>query len=70
VYKAVGETLTKNAAFSNCITGITISPKKNFSIIKIWVRTCEYKNPALIEPVRGMQIQGCLFEKHPKETHR
>lgn len=64
VYRLVGETLTKNAAFSKCITGITISPKKNFSIVKIWTTTCGYKNPSLIEPVYGIQIHTGIFKKH------
>ena len=36
-YSLMGETLTEKELFNNNINGITISPKKNFCIIKIWL---------------------------------
>ena len=64
-YVLVGESVSNNAQFVNAITGITISPKKNFCIIKIWLATCEYQNPTIIAEVNGgIMPQGCLFKKH------
>ena len=44
-YCAVGETLTSDTKFQSCITGLTISPKKSFCIIKIWMSNLDFQNP-------------------------
>jgi hypothetical protein len=67
-YILMGETLTKDLNLRPTINGITISPKKNFCIIKIWLSTCEFQNPKKIIEVSGSIIaQGCLFKKHVPE---
>jgi len=66
-YAVVGGTISNKNNFSDYVTGITISPKKNFSIIKIWMKNCEHQNPSLIIPIKGLQNQGCLFKKHTPE---
>ena len=63
VYVLLGETLTR-PELSNIINGITISPKKNFCIVKIWLATCNYKNPTVISDSLGISSQGCLFKTH------
>jgi|TARA_Y100000992_G_C21272309_1_gene497652 hypothetical protein len=64
-YCLVGESLlTKN---KNNITGITISPKKNFCIIKIWMSDCNNPNPTSINYFQGIDAKGCLFKKHNPE---
>jgi len=63
-YTVVGETSTKNQKLANIINGITISPKKNFCIVKIWTNTCSYKNPDIITTIPNMDSHGCLFKKH------
>lgn len=67
VYRIVGGSISNNAAFVKSVTGITISPKKNFCIVKIWMSNCDHKNPAIVEPVKGLQVSGCLFKKHTPE---
>jgi hypothetical protein len=64
LYTLVGESLTDNKKLRPTINGITISPKKNFCIIKIWLSTCEFQNPELIFGVEGITTHGCLFKKH------
>ena len=67
-YVVAGETISKNAGFVSCVTGITISPKKNFCIIKIWMSDCSHQNPGVITlDVKGLTAQGCLFKKHTPE---
>lgn len=63
-YLLVGETLSKKQAN---ITGITISPKKNFCIIKIWLGDCNNQNPEDINYFNGIDSHGCLFKKHLPE---
>lgn len=65
----VGDTISSNVKFTNSVTGITISPKKNFCIIKIWLSNCENQNPTLVtSELTGINSQGCLFNKHDKHA--
>ena len=67
-YVLVGNTISTNPMFTSCVTGITISPKKNFCIIKIWMKNCNHQNPSVVtQDVRGLSPQGCLFKKHTPE---
>ena len=63
-YALVGEVLTEDKKLRNNINGITISPKKNFCIIKIWLANCDFQNPNLIVENTGISAFGCLFKKH------
>jgi len=67
VYLCCGETLTINPAHSKHINGITISPKKNFCIVKIWLDTTSYQDPSIIKQITNLPVQGCLFKKHEPE---
>lgn len=62
-YTMIGENVSNNKEFIKCVNGITISPKKNFCIIKIWMSSCKHQNPELIK-IDGMSNQSCLFKKH------
>ena len=67
-YILLGETLSKNDSFISGITGITISPKKNFCIIKLWMSNCINQNPDIVTTdIKGIISQGCLFKKHLPE---
>tara|TARA_X000000950_G_scaffold191861_1_gene231568 strand:- start:294 stop:827 length:534 start_codon:yes stop_codon:yes gene_type:complete len=64
-YCLLGESLTNDINLHDIINGITISPKKNFCVIKIWTNTCEYKNADIITKIDDQIIpDGCLFKKH------
>ena len=60
----VGNSLSENDELMKNITGITISPKQSFCIIKIWVNCCNFQNPSILERVKGLNFQGCLFKRH------
>lgn len=66
-YRIIGGSISNNGQFVNSVTGITISPKKNFCIIKIWLSNCSHQNPTVVSPVKGLLSQGCLFKKHTPE---
>jgi len=63
----VGETLSKDPKFISKVTGITISPKKAFCIIKIWMSTCSYQDPSKIRIFEGLSSHGCIFKRHKPE---
>jgi len=67
-YVLIGETISTNDIFVNSVTGITISPKKNFCIIKIWTTNCDHQNPQIVtNEIKNLTPQGCLFKKHTPE---
>lgn len=67
-YVVVGNTVSKELNFAKCVNGITISPKKNFCIIKIWMSDCSFQNPSLIiNDIVDISPIGCLFKKHTPE---
>ena len=67
-YALVGNTISTNDSFVANVNGITISPKKNFCIVKIWMSNCSFQNPDIItNEVTGLDSHGCLFKKHTPE---
>ena len=60
----LGSTLSKDENMLKHINGITISPKKSFNILKIWLKDCSYQNPNLIIDINGISKKGCLFRRH------
>ena len=63
-YALVGETIFNEEKKNKTVNGITISPKKNFCIIKIWVKTCEYQDPLELNKEIDISNETCLFKKH------
>jgi translation initiation factor 4E len=63
-YKLVGNSLLREDKIKNNINGITISPKKNFCIIKIWFSDCSNQDPGSIDYFKGVDSHGCLFKRH------
>jgi translation initiation factor 4E len=67
-YVLVGESISNHSNFVKSVTGITISPKKSFCIIKIWMADCNNQNPCIVTTdVKGITPQGCIFKKHIPE---
>ena len=67
-YCTLGNTISKQMSFVDKVTGFTISPKKNFCIIKIWMADCANQNPAIVtNEIKGIVSQGCIFKKHAPE---
>jgi hypothetical protein len=66
-YSIIGRTISKNKTLLNGVNGATISPKKNFCIIKIWVKDCNTINTKFIQAVPGLDKTGVIFKKHKPE---
>ena len=62
MYSTVGETISKSKKLT--INGCTISPKKNFCIVKIWTSTCDEQNSEYLNIPESEQQSSCLFKKH------
>ena len=63
-FKIVGETLSKEKQHSLLINGITLSPKKSFHILKIWMINCENQNSNIFTDIDNLDTKGCLFKRH------
>jgi Eukaryotic initiation factor 4E len=66
-YLLTGNRLTHDPAHMSKVNGITISPKKNFCIIKIWMCDCSLQDPAIITPIEHLMKNGSLFKSHKPE---
>lgn len=73
LYKIVGNTLIDDENINLNINGISISPKKNFCIIKIWMKkkdcfdnfdTSSNKDPFAIHSIFAIEEQICVFKQH------
>ena len=60
----VSNQICKNDKFINKINGVTISPKKTFCIVKIWMETVQFQNTELLQNVDYLNVHGCLFKRH------
>ena len=64
-YRLVGETLLAPVKQARKVNGITISPKKNFCIMKVWMCDCDTTDPKLIAPDSHIfKPKCCIFKKH------
>lgn len=59
-----GNSLSDDIDFNNSISGITISPKKSFCIIKIWMINCVHQNPNKMINIHNLNHKECFFKKH------
>jgi hypothetical protein len=66
-YVLCGETLTTDKKYNHLINGISISPKKNFCIIKIWMADTTVQDSNVIIDIKDLAKNGCLFKKHEPE---
>jgi len=63
-YALVSNIITNSPELRENINGITVSPKKAFCIVKIWMRGCDEQSTAKFNPVNGLNYHGCIFKKH------
>ena len=61
----LGETLTLNSSNYNEITGISISPKKAFSIIKVWNRDLKSNNVNILsKKIPYIFLNSSIYKAH------
>lgn len=64
VYAFCGGTLMNNRENMKYVNGITISPKKNFCILKIWLENMKLQNPEEVITIENLSKTGVLFKPH------
>ena len=63
-YMLAGNTLSNNKELVKTINGVTISPKKSFCILKIWMENIMFQNVTQLNNVPELAFTGCIFKKH------
>lgn len=63
----LSEMLIKDEILNQYINGITISPKKNFCILKIWMRNIDTQNVKLFNLPANVDVKSTIFKKHAPE---
>jgi hypothetical protein len=63
-YMLTGNSLSKNKELVKTINGVTISPKKSFCILKIWMETITFQTVTELNNVPELSFTGCIFKKH------
>lgn len=66
-YLLAGNSICKIPENNKYVNGITISPKKNFCIVKIWFSVSSLQDPEIIQEIDNLSSQGCLFKRHEPE---
>jgi len=66
-YALCGETLSTNPKYSHLINGITVSPKKSFCIIKIWLIDLSMQDGSVIMDIPNLTKNGVAFKAHKPE---
>lgn len=56
-----------NEEFEQSINGISISPKKAFCIIKLWMKDCKQTDVSPVVDIKGLNKDGCIFKKNMPE---
>lgn len=67
MFALFGESITVDAKKMKYVNGITISPKKKFCILKIWMADCTHQDCSMIIPIADLPSEGCLFKQHEAE---
>jgi hypothetical protein len=67
LYLLGGNSLTIDVKHMSRINGLSISPKKGFCIVKIWLCDCSLQNPEIISAIPDLTREGCLFTQHKPE---
>ena len=60
----LGECLMKEPNYSKIINGISISPKRSFSIVKIWNNNAKVNESELLNDVAGLNMAEIMFKPH------
>ena len=62
----VTNNISKNESFISSITGVTISPKKTFCIVKLWMDGVKFQSTTYLNNSDYLNPRGCLFKRHIK----
>ena len=62
-YLLAGDSISSDKSFNQKITGISISPKKGFCILKVWMTDLSNPKPDKINS-KHLKNSECMFKRH------
>jgi hypothetical protein len=60
----ISNNISQNDTFIKNITGVTISPKKTFCIVKLWMEGVDFQSTTFLSNADYLNPHGCLFKRH------
>ena len=63
-YAVAGGAIADDKGLYGAICGATISPKRAFCIIKVWMTNSKYQDPCKLLAIPGLAVEGCIFKRH------
>ena len=66
-YAVCGETVFAKTEHNRHVNGITVSPKRNFCIVKVWMDCCDIQDVQELVEIANLKKEGCIFKKHAPE---
>ena len=63
-YFLIGENILKEKNDFSCVNGISISPKKTFSIIKIWLKNHDNNESSKFNEINKFTFLDAIYKKH------
>jgi hypothetical protein len=66
-YAVCGETVLNKKEHNKHVNGITVSPKRNFCIVKVWMDCCHIQDVNELVDIPNLKKDGCIFKKHAPE---
>ena len=64
VIGSLGESLMRESKYYKTINGISISPKRSFSILKIWNNNVKINESTLLKSVEGLNMNEIIYKPH------
>lgn len=62
----IGNSLTKDSKYMNCMTGISISPKISNCVMKIWNNNYKISDRDIFEEIDYLDQESIRYNKHKK----
>jgi hypothetical protein len=63
-YAVAGGSIAGSPELYGTVCGATISPKRAFCIVKVWLNGTKYQDPSVLASVPGLNVEGCIFKRH------
>lgn len=64
IMKIICNNVSDSENMVNIINGISLSPKKKFSILKIWLNTTDIKSSDVFNKLNLLDHENCIIKKH------
>ena len=64
LYTIIGNTISDNPKFIEDISGVVLSPKKNYYIVQLWMKSREYSITDICSSIQKVADNNIIFKTH------